>query len=611
MATVTQEKTEAPVTEALNGSLKDQNQNEKNVSKNSDQITTSISGNSPVSEQIHSDSPCTDNEIESVEPKEEQPVAKPPAMTTSELSCGSTISLEQKEAASNPQSPAPSRPVNMSKNGTKSSGLMDDYNLIMSNVKPIAPSESMYRDYSRLPCAQDSSGLLGSSVSSGKEPPFPVKLHKILSNPEYADIISWLPHGRSWRVLKPKTYEEKIIPKYFRHAKYASFMRQVNGWGFKRMTQGPDHNSYYHELFLRGLSHLCIKMRRPTKAKTGSTDSDINPDFYRLSMVAPLPNPDTSVVKDSSLEGLHDLGVVQRNALANMANVPSALGLQTAGMPVGGLTSNFPNLGVNGFNISNLPANALYHQQIQGHFQPGLTNAGTSGSNALGIPDMNSEMNQQIDALRHRREDIVRQLGIINKGHGSDSTHITNGPVTFSQSPGLLHNPHSMPNLASSLKASDLFSANLANNPGQLQQMMSRLQTSGFNMQTGDFSHHQSLGSIGMYAGGGAMNNMPGSVGGLSNNINQQLLLQHNLSTNAASGALGVPVMNTALLTPSLGNLGFTTQNQMYPHFKGSSQSMQNPSMSIPAHANVQQRSNIVQTKDDSEGSVMAENKNK
>jgi hypothetical protein len=23
---------------------------------------------------------------------------------------------------------------------------------------------------------------------------------------------------------------------------------QVNGWGFKRMTQGPDHNSYYHEV---------------------------------------------------------------------------------------------------------------------------------------------------------------------------------------------------------------------------------------------------------------------------------------------------------------------------------------------------------------------------
>jgi hypothetical protein len=62
----------------------------------------------------------------------------------------------------------------------------------------------------------------------GKEPPFPVKLHRILSNTDFSDIISWLPHGRSWRVLKPKAFEEKIIPMYFRHAKYASFMRQVS-----------------------------------------------------------------------------------------------------------------------------------------------------------------------------------------------------------------------------------------------------------------------------------------------------------------------------------------------------------------------------------------------
>jgi hypothetical protein len=52
-------------------------------------------------------------------------------------------------------------------------------------------------------------------------------VHRILSNPEYCDFISWLPHGRSWRVLKPKAFEEKIVPRYFRHTKYASFMRQV------------------------------------------------------------------------------------------------------------------------------------------------------------------------------------------------------------------------------------------------------------------------------------------------------------------------------------------------------------------------------------------------
>jgi hypothetical protein len=32
-----------------------------------------------------------------------------------------------------------------------------------------------------------------------KEPPFPLKLHQILGNPEFSECISWNSHGRSWR----------------------------------------------------------------------------------------------------------------------------------------------------------------------------------------------------------------------------------------------------------------------------------------------------------------------------------------------------------------------------------------------------------------------------
>ena len=109
---------------------------------------------------------------------------------------------------------------------------------------------SGYRDYSNGP---DSMTI---SIAPAKDHSFPMKLHRILSDPENSEYIAWLPHGRSWRVLKPKAFEDKVIPKYFRHAKYASFMRQVNGWGFKRMTQGPDHNSYYHEVNINDRKHM-------------------------------------------------------------------------------------------------------------------------------------------------------------------------------------------------------------------------------------------------------------------------------------------------------------------------------------------------------------------
>jgi hypothetical protein len=91
---------------------------------------------------------------------------------------------------------------------------------------------------------------------------------QILSNPEFSECICWNPHGRSWRILKPPVFEQVVIPLYFRHAKYASFMRQVNGWGFKRIVSGNDHNSYYHEMFVREFPQLCLKMQRIKKGET-------------------------------------------------------------------------------------------------------------------------------------------------------------------------------------------------------------------------------------------------------------------------------------------------------------------------------------------------------
>ena len=63
--------------------------------------------------------------------------------------------------------------------------------------------------------------------------PFPVKLHQMLSDPSISEIIAWMPHGRSWKVFKVDALVNSVLPKYFSHTQYASFMRQVNGWGFR------------------------------------------------------------------------------------------------------------------------------------------------------------------------------------------------------------------------------------------------------------------------------------------------------------------------------------------------------------------------------------------
>jgi len=63
-------------------------------------------------------------------------------------------------------------------------------------------------------------------------------------------------------------------------------MRQVNGWGFKRIRRGPDRSSYYHELFVRVNPELAWTMSRrgssSSKNSGGKDEADKEPNFYEM-----------------------------------------------------------------------------------------------------------------------------------------------------------------------------------------------------------------------------------------------------------------------------------------------------------------------------------------
>jgi len=120
--------------------------------------------------------------------------------------------------------------------------------------------------------------------------PFPLKLHDMLEHielnePELAEIVSWQPHGRCFLVHKPKHFSETVLQRFFQQKKYASFQRQLNLYGFNRITKGPDRGSYYHELFLRGKKFLCRGINRMKIKGTGArmaSNPEAEPDFYQM-----------------------------------------------------------------------------------------------------------------------------------------------------------------------------------------------------------------------------------------------------------------------------------------------------------------------------------------
>jgi len=51
----------------------------------------------------------------------------------------------------------------------------------------------------------------------------PAKLNNMLSDPELIDIISWMPHGRSWRVIDKQQFINEVLPSHFSHKSIAHF----------------------------------------------------------------------------------------------------------------------------------------------------------------------------------------------------------------------------------------------------------------------------------------------------------------------------------------------------------------------------------------------------
>jgi len=143
-----------------------------------------------------------------------------------------------------------------------------------------------YRDFSRFLI---SGGELRKCKRAGNN--FPAKLHRILSDDRNNDVITWLPHGRAFQILKREELVSRVIPNYFDCRKYVSFTRQLNAWGFKRLYQnGPNCRSFYHECFLRDMPELTpmIALVPPNQGKH-APNPDGEPNFDDITRRYPVP----------------------------------------------------------------------------------------------------------------------------------------------------------------------------------------------------------------------------------------------------------------------------------------------------------------------------------
>ena len=137
--------------------------------------------------------------------------------------------------------------------------------------------------------------LANRRTRGGVTEPFPEKMHRMLRDceeREEADVIAFYPHGRAFTIHHVERFCREVMPRYFKQSRLSSFQRQLNLYGFTRITSGPDTGGYYHQLFLKGRPALAIHMRRVGIPKaTGNiralrpVNPGATPDFYSMAPV--------------------------------------------------------------------------------------------------------------------------------------------------------------------------------------------------------------------------------------------------------------------------------------------------------------------------------------
>ncbi|KAM3596036.1 uncharacterized protein V6R79_007273 [Siganus canaliculatus] len=108
-------------------------------------------------------------------------------------------------------------------------------------------------------------------LSGGNVPAFLTKLWTLVEDPETDPLICWSPSGTSFHVFDQGRFSKEVLPKFFKHNNMASFIRQLNMYGFRKVVhieQGGlvkperDDTEFQHPFFVRGQEQLLENIKR-------------------------------------------------------------------------------------------------------------------------------------------------------------------------------------------------------------------------------------------------------------------------------------------------------------------------------------------------------------
>ncbi|KAF0924354.1 hypothetical protein E2562_010034 [Oryza meyeriana var. granulata] len=90
--------------------------------------------------------------------------------------------------------------------------------------------------------------------------PFLTKTYQLVDDPAVDDVISWNEDGSTFVVWRPAEFARDLLPKFFKHNNFSSFVRQLNTYGFRKIV--PDRWEFANDCFRRGEKRLLCDIHR-------------------------------------------------------------------------------------------------------------------------------------------------------------------------------------------------------------------------------------------------------------------------------------------------------------------------------------------------------------
>jgi heat shock transcription factor 1 len=114
---------------------------------------------------------------------------------------------------------------------------------------------------------------------------FITKVWKILENQDYQRLISWSECGKNVIIHDYPNFSKEILPRYFKHNNFNSFVRQLNLYGFRKVShleqgvlskvQVNEPIEFWHPNFRRGHPELLSLVQRRPVSSRHSTEEKV------------------------------------------------------------------------------------------------------------------------------------------------------------------------------------------------------------------------------------------------------------------------------------------------------------------------------------------------